>query len=85
MIPQDVNQFKKGGKFAGIFPERWLPASIGIIEPLTEKNKMINSTMKMVRGKITEHYKDRIEYLYTPESKNIINDKNKQVFLELLK
>ncbi|PKP12050.1 MAG: long-chain fatty acid--CoA ligase [Bacteroidetes bacterium HGW-Bacteroidetes-4] len=76
-LQQEINEFKKGGKFEGEFPERWLPAAIGILEePFTEQNKFINSTMKMVRGKITEHYKERIDYLYTADAKNIVNELN---------
>jgi long-chain acyl-CoA synthetase len=60
-----------------MFPERWLPASIQILpEAFTEQNHMLNSTMKMVRGKITERYAKEIDFLYTPESKNIVNPSN---------
>lgn len=77
MIKQEVDQYKKGGKFENMFPERWLPACIAILpEAFTEQNHMLNSTMKMVRGKITEHYSSEINFLYTPESKNIINQQN---------
>lgn len=77
IIQQEINHFKKGGKFAGEFPDRWLPAAIAVIdEPFSEQNKFINSTMKMVRGKITEHYQTRIDYLFTPEAKNIVNHSN---------
>lgn len=77
LLQNEVNAFKKGGKFEGEFPERWLPAAIGVLdEPFTEQNKFINSTMKMVRGKITEFYKERIDYLYTPDAKNIANEFN---------
>ena len=37
---------------------------------------MVNSTMKIVRGKVEEFYADRIEYAYTPEGKELINEKN---------
>jgi long-chain acyl-CoA synthetase len=37
---------------------------------------MINSTMKMVRGKIEKAYADRIEYVYTAEGKQTLNAKN---------
>lgn len=37
---------------------------------------MINSTMKMVRGKIEKHHADRIQKLYTIEGKNIFNEDN---------
>ena len=77
LLQQEINHYKKGGKFEGEFPERWLPAAVGILEePFTEQNKFINSTLKMVRGKITEHYKERIDFLYTSEAKNIVNEVN---------
>jgi len=77
LLQQEINHFKKGGKFEGEFPERWLPAAIGVLgEPFSEQNKFINSTMKMVRGKIADHYKERIDFLYTAEAKNIINSVN---------
>ncbi len=76
-IQLDINEFKKGGKFEGQFPERWLPSAIAVLnEPFTEENKMINSTLKMVRGKITEHYKDKLDYLFTPGAKEIDNPIN---------
>ena len=72
-----INRYKSGGAFVGQYPERWLPAAIAILpEPFTEQNHLLNSSMKMVRGKIEECYKDRMEYLYTSEGKNIINEKN---------
>ena len=37
---------------------------------------MMNSTMKIVRGKIEKAYADRIEALYTPEGKSCLNEKN---------
>jgi long-chain acyl-CoA synthetase len=37
---------------------------------------MINSTMKMVRGKIEKFYADRINFLYSSEGKQIFNEKN---------
>jgi len=77
IIQTEVNKYKKGGEFEGQFPERWLPASIGILgEGFTEDNKFLNSTLKMVRGKITEFYSNRIEFLYTAEGKNINNHQN---------
>jgi hypothetical protein len=30
----------------------------------------------MVRTKITERHRDTIDYLYTPEAKNIVNQRN---------
>ena len=60
-----------------MFPERWLPSTFAILpEPFTEQNQMINSTMKMVRGKIEKAYAQRIDSLYTSEGKQIFNQEN---------
>ncbi len=42
---------------------------------------MLNTTMKMVRGKVEKFYAARIEYAMTPEGKQLFNEKN----LEALK
>jgi long-chain acyl-CoA synthetase len=77
IIQQEVDAYKSGGKFENSFPERWLPATIAILpEAFSEQNHLLNSTMKMVRGKITEYFADELEFLYTPEAKNIINQHN---------
>ena len=60
-----------------MFPHRWIPAAIGILEEgFTEENKLLNSTMKMVRGKVEKKHSDLLKYLFTPEGKSIINNKN---------
>ena len=80
----EINHYRKHGKYADMFPQRWLPAAIGILsEGFNEENKLMNSTLKIVRGKIIEQYNDRIKYLYTPEAKTVTNIKNKQSLKEL--
>ncbi len=77
MIQDDINQFKKGGKHEGMFPERWLPATVAVLpEAFSAENKMLNAQLKMVRGKINEHYEKELEFLYTPQSKLIENPLN---------
>lgn len=76
-IMNTINDFRANGQQGGEFPERWLPSTFAIInEPFSEANQMINSTMKMVRPKIEKHYSSVIEYMYSPEGKNIYNNKN---------
>ena len=76
-LEKELNKYKKGGDFEGMFPERWLPSTFGVLaEPFTEQNQMINSTMKMVRGKIEKAYAARIDYLFTPEGKQLMNQEN---------
>ena len=76
-LEKELNKYKKGGDFEGMFPERWLPSTFGVLaEPFTEQNQMINSTMKMVRGKIEKAYASRIDFLFTPEGKQLMNQEN---------
>ena len=77
LIKTDVDKFKKGGEFEGMFPERWLPSCFAVLpEAFTEQNGMMNSTMKVVRGKVEKAYKERIDILYTPEGKQLFNRHN---------
>jgi len=77
IIKEEIDKYLPGGPWADMFPHRWLPAAVGIIdEAFSEENKMINSTMKVVRGKVTEHYKNVIDMLYSSEGKDIKNEYN---------
>ncbi len=77
IIKEEVDAYRPGGRRAGMFPERWLPASVIVGDtPFTEQNGMLNTTMKMVRGKVEKFYADRIEYAMTVEGKDIMNQKN---------
>ena len=77
LLQNEVNMYRKGGRLEGMFPERWLPAAVCVLpEPWTEQNHFLNSSMKVVRGRIEEAYKDHMAFAYTPEGKNIVNEMN---------
>ena len=77
LLQDEVNMYRKGGRNYGAFPERWLPAAVCVLpEPWTEQNHFLNSSMKVVRGRVEEAYKAHMDYAYTPEGKNIVNDMN---------
>ena len=76
-IQAECDSYRKGGSHEGMFPEKWLPSAIAVLpEPFTEQNGLVNSTSKIVRGKVEKFYADRIEYAYTPEGKQLLNPKN---------
>src|ERR1035437_10236817 len=76
-IQLEINEYRKGGKFDGLFPERWLPSAVAIIsEPFTEQKGLVNRTMKIMRGKVEERYAQRIEKLYSTGAKSIENKEN---------
>ena len=80
LIESEIGQYKGGGAYGGEFPERWLPAAVAVLgEGFTEQNHFLNSTLKMVRGKITEFYRDRIDYLFTTQGKDICNQQNRVI------
>jgi long-chain acyl-CoA synthetase len=77
LIENEINEYRSNGKFGKMFPQRWLPVAFGILqESFTEDNGLMNSTMKIVRGKIMDKYQDLIDYLYTPDAKVSTNDMN---------
>ncbi|MEN6560050.1 MAG: AMP-binding protein [Acidobacteriota bacterium] len=84
LIQAEIDAYREGGRQAGQFPARWLPAAVAVLgEGFTEQNHLLNSTMKMVRGKITEAYAARLERLFAPEAKDIANAQNRRIISRL--
>jgi long-chain acyl-CoA synthetase len=79
LLQSELNAYKTGGKYQDMFPQRWMPTAVGVLsEAFTEENKLVNSTMKVVRDKVISYFKAYVDYLYTPEGKNFLNTKNKE-------
>lgn len=77
LIDHEIREYRTKGKFGDMFPQRWIPATVGILhEGFTVENKLMNPTYKIIRPKVTEHYADLLGFLYTPESKEIKNSRN---------
>ena len=80
LLKTEIDRYREGNKSAGMFPERWLPAAAVVLgEGFTEQNRLMNSTMKIVRRRITEFYKSRIDFALTAEGKDILNHQNKNI------
>jgi long-chain acyl-CoA synthetase len=77
LLQAEINAFRDDGAFAGLFPSRWLPAAVAVLgEGFSEQNRFLNSTMKMVRGRIEDFYRSRLDYLFSAEGKPIVNPQN---------
>jgi long-chain acyl-CoA synthetase len=77
LVDNEVREYRSNGKYGDMFPQRWIPANLGILsEGFTIENKLMNPTYKIIRPKVEEHYGELFEFLYTPESKNVINPRN---------
>ncbi|HEK86405.1 MAG TPA: long-chain fatty acid--CoA ligase [Candidatus Aminicenantes bacterium] len=84
LLESEIAHFREGGKEAGKFPVRWLPATFAVLgEGFTEQNRLMNSTLKIVRPKIVEFYKNRIEFMFTSEGKDILNHQNRTIISRL--
>ncbi len=77
IIQNEINEYKKGGKYEGMFPERWLPATVAVLPyAFTAENKLLNATMKLVRAQVVEQFEKELEFLYTPAAKKMDNEIN---------
>jgi long-chain acyl-CoA synthetase len=85
LLERELARYEPGGSDGGKFPARWLPSAFAVLdEPFTEQNRLLNSTMKMVRGRIEERYRDRIAELHGPEGKDAGVSKNRDALARLL-
>ncbi len=83
-IEAEIKSHSGKGKHATGFPERWLPACFAILpEAFTDANQMLNSTMKVVRGKVSQKYAHTFEFLYTSAARNPVNEMNKMNLRQL--
>ena len=77
LIEKELNEYRTNGKYGKMFPQRWLPVALGVLnEGFTEDNGLVNATAKVVRGKVIDKYKDLVDFLYTPAAKAITNERN---------
>jgi long-chain acyl-CoA synthetase len=77
LIENEVNEYRLNGKYGSMFPQRWLPVALGILnESFNEENGLLNSMTKMVRGKIITRYQDLIDFLYTINGKIVYHERN---------
>ena len=85
VLEAEINAYRAGGRHAGVFPERWLPSAFAVLdEPFTEQNRFLNSSLKMVRGRIEEHYRERIAALHRAEGANPCNARNRDAIRALM-
>ena len=85
LIAGELAQYLKGGSSDGLFPYRWIPSAFAVIEePFSEKNGLVNSTMKIVKHKVYERYAQEIDLLHTADGKRPDSENNLKVLERLL-
>ncbi|MBT8396630.1 MAG: AMP-binding protein, partial [Gemmatimonadetes bacterium] len=84
LFQAEIDSFRDGGARDGLFEKEWLPAAFAILGAgFTEENHLLNSSLKLVRRKVRDFYRDRLDYLYTPEGKDPLNQRNRRIVSRL--
>ena len=85
-IKNSFYKFKTEQEYRNKFPEKWIPSIFRIVEEdFSEENKMINSTMKMVRFQIVSTYQDLINDMYSSDKAKIICPQNEEIVSKIIK
>lgn len=85
LITHEINKLRFDTVLAKQYPSRWLPAIFCLLEDgFTEKNHLLNSTMKIVRPKIEQVHENLFTMMYEPDGKNKSVDYNIQLLEKIL-
>ena len=78
VIKDSFYEFRNHPSYRDVVPAQWAPATFQIVgEAFSEKNGLVNSTMKIVRYRVIETYADLIDYIYSNEGSNFDNPRNR--------
>jgi long-chain acyl-CoA synthetase len=84
LFQAEIDAYREGGPNEGMFMGKWLPSAFAVlVDGFTEENRHLNSPMKMVRGRITEYYRDRLDHLYTQDGRDPFNKRNRTIISRL--
>lgn len=76
-IKKSFYEFRNHSAYRDIVPTQWTPATFQIVgEAFSEKNGLVNSTMKIVRYKVIDAYAELIEYIYSDDGNRCENPRN---------
>jgi len=85
LLKEEFFRFKTDSKAKKVQPA-WIPATFMIVPgQFSDKDGTVNSTMKLVRHRVSLVYRDLIEYAYTAEGSHPENEKNLEVVAALTK
>lgn len=83
-LQAEFNAYLEHPSYKDRFPKVWTPKTFLVLtEAFSEANKMINSTLKLVRHKVVEVHADDIEYMYSDEGEKAQNPRNLAALQEL--
>ncbi len=83
LLRKDITSFRSHPDYSYI-PPQWVPSSFALIaKPFDEADGLINSTMKLVRHKVREFYRGRIEEMYASGTPDIATEGNNKALQDL--
>ncbi len=83
IVREDITAFREHPEY-GKIPAQWRPSSFAIIaKPFDEENGLVNSTMKLVRHKVRDQYRYRIDEMYETGSPEPLCDGNLQALRDI--
>ncbi len=84
VLREELFLFRTRPDFRDRFPPQWIPSVFQLLpEQFSEENRLINSSMKLVRFKVLETHRDIIDYMYTTEGGDPHNRRNREVLASL--
>lgn len=84
LLESEISAYRKDGRLQSLFPERWIPSTFALIEEsFSEKNGMMNSTLKIIRHKVYCNNQNRIDDLYS-DGKQTTAIKNIDILKKIL-
>jgi long-chain acyl-CoA synthetase len=85
LIRGDLLAFKDDPAYSGI-PGQWRPASFAVIPgAFSEEHGLVNSTMKLVRYKVRDFYRGRLDELYRSGQADPCIEGNREALREILR
>jgi long-chain acyl-CoA synthetase len=83
-LRESLYSFQSDPAYTRKFPSQWIPSTFQVLEEhFTEENRMVNSSMKVVRYKVFEHFADRLETMYADDGQDHRNERNRQAVRSL--
>jgi long-chain acyl-CoA synthetase len=83
-LRESLYSFQSDPAYTRKFPPQWIPSTFQVLEEhFTEENRMVNSSMKIVRYKVFEHFADRLEAMYADDGQDHRNERNRQAVRSL--
>ncbi len=78
-IKESFYSFRSDPSYRNMVPPNWTPSTFQIVEePFSEKNGLVNSTMKIVRYKVVDQYAELLDYVYSSSGSSYRNERNRE-------